>query len=129
MSYSEKILNNKTEYPFDKWRTYFYGDEEDEDSGMEQYTPENCDRARQIMDDLLEGLIHIGESAPEPAKVELFKVAVESLNKLNDKVGGLIETVEREELCDLFENICLSCGLTPEDYARGEGIADEWREW
>ena len=97
---------------------------------MEQYTPENCDKAQQIMDDLLEGLIRLGESAPEPAKIELFRIAIESLNELNDETGGsLIETVEREELCELFDNICLSAVLNPKDYAGGEGIADVWRDW
>ena len=130
MNYSEKILKHKVEYPFDKWRTYFYGNEEEEDGGMEQYTPEICDNAQQIMDNLLERLIRLGEKAPEPAKVGLFKVAVESLNELNDETGGsLIETGEREELCELFDNISVSAGLNPNDYADGAGIADEWRDW
>jgi hypothetical protein len=132
MSYSEEILKHKAEYPFDKWRTYFYGDEDDEeeDSGMEQYTPENCDKAQQIMDDLLSGLIQLGEKAPQSAKVELFRTAVESLNELNDETdGSIIETGEREELCELFDNISLSAGLNPKDYGGGEGIASEWRDW
>jgi hypothetical protein len=140
MNYSEKILRHQASYPFDKWKTYFHGaeeletdeggdDEEDEESGMKQYTPENCEAARKIMDDLLRGLIRVGETAPESAKVELFRVAVQSLNKLNNENLGLIETMEREELCDLFDRISLSAGLNPKDYAGGRGIADLWREW
>ncbi len=133
MNYPEKILQHKAAYPFEKWKTYFYGDEEldedDEESGMKQYTPENCDNARKIMDDLLDGLIRVGETAPESAKVELFRVAVQSFNRLNDENEGLIETGEREELCQIIDNISLSAGLNPKDYAGGEGIADLWRTW
>ena len=117
-------------YPFDKWREMFFPDPEDEESeGMEQYTQENCDNAKAIFDNLISGLKSIGENGAANDKVELFKIAVESLNDLNDKEEGLIETVEREDLCALIDQITIAAGLDPSDYADGEGLADEWRDW
>jgi len=52
-----------------------------------------------------------------------------SLNELDDKIDGLIETGEREDLCELIDQITIAAGLNPENYADGEGLADEWREW
>ncbi len=130
MIYSEKLLETKKEFPFDEWRTYFYPPkDEPELGGMEQYTKENCDSAQKIMDDLISDLIKIGEFAPKKDKENLFKIAVEGLNTLEDEESGIIETNEREKLCELFNHISLVAGLNPEDYADGEGIASEWREW
>ena len=109
-------------YPFTKWRESY-------NSGLEQYTEENCNKVKSIFDNLIEGLIIIGESAFKEEKVNLFKTAILSLNKLNDKIEGLIETGEREELCELIDQITRASGLNPKDFADGEGIADEWRDW
>jgi len=46
---------------------------------------------------------------------------------LNDSTE-IIETGEREELCELFNKISLSANLNPEDYGEVEGIASEWRD-
>lgn len=51
------------------------------------------------------------------------------MNNLNYKVPSLIETGEREELCDLYDRIFIESGLTPSFYGGGEGIASEWRSW
>ena len=130
MTYAEQLESTKQHYPFSKWRALFFPDPEDDESeGMEQYTQENCDVAAMIFDDLIHGLIIIGEHAPANEKEALFKVAVELLNDLADKVDALIETGEREDLCDLIDQITIAAGLRPEDYADGGGIADQWRSW
>jgi len=41
------------------------------------------DRAERILNDLVGGLIELGEAAPEAKKVSLFKTAVEALNVLD----------------------------------------------
>jgi len=78
---------------------------------------------------LIAKLVALGQGAYEKDKVELFKVAVLSLNKLNDEVEGLIETGEREDLCELIDQITIAAGMNPKNYAGGEGIADIWRDW
>ena len=118
MDYERRVHAVKKNYPFDRWF----------DNGLEQYTRANCDAARRIFDDLLSKLVGFGESAPARDKIACFKAAVEALNQLNDKTE-IIETGEREELCELIDDIGRAVGLNPEDYGGGEGIASEWREW
>lgn len=129
MTHDEKLEATKASYPFNNWRKMFHPKYEDGIDGMEQYTPENCDKAERILDELISSLINAGETLPEKDKVLLFKTAVESLNSLEEEVHGLIETGEREELCALFDEIATAAGLNPADYGDGEGIASEWREW
>jgi hypothetical protein len=38
-------------------------------------------------------------------------------------------TIEREDLCELTNTITEACGLNPDDYGSGEGLASEWRDW
>jgi hypothetical protein len=122
MAYHDGLLAVKQFYPFQRWK-------EKRQYGLEQYTDENCDTTKDIFDNLISGLIALGQKAPENDKVELFKIAVLSLNSLNEQEDGLIETGEREDLCELIDKITLASGLNPSDYADGERIADVWREW
>lgn len=122
MNYSQQLAAIKEDYPFEKWR-------ENYQHGLEQYTQENCDKAKRIFDHLIERLNSLGVNADPREKVELFKTAVLSLNRLNEEVEGLIETGEREDLCELIDRVAIAARLNPKDYGGGEGIADEWREW
>lgn len=121
MGYEEKLNQTRTSFPFRKWEERF-------DNGLEQYTKENRDRMQKIFENLIEGLIGISENAPEEEKVELFRIAIEATNEL-DEEESLIETEEREELCELTNVISIAAGLDPKNYGEGEGLASEWREW
>ena len=122
VNYQKKLLATKEAYPFVLWRKRY-------DYGLTQYTQGNCDKAKKVFDDLIDELINIGEQASEAQKVALFKKAILHTNKLNDQISGLIETEEREELCELTNRITIACGLDPHQYGGGEGLADEWRAW
>jgi hypothetical protein len=123
MSYEKKLMDIKQHYPFDLWRQAYAG-------GLLQYTEENCRKMRTIFDDLISGLIGIGEGASENDKVKLFQRAIERTNALNDENNGtLIETGEREDLCELTNLIGEACGIDPKKYGDGEGLATEWRDW
>jgi hypothetical protein len=97
------------------------------ENGMEQYTTENCERAENIISSLISEL----EKTPdltEARKVNLIKNAVLDFNKLNEVLDYcFIETGEREELCDIFDNIAETVGIDTQKY--DDGIASEWREW
>lgn len=123
LSYSERLNKTKEFYPFKSWRENFF------EYDMEQYTEENCNTAKQIFDDLIAELIEIGEDGNEQDKVKYFEKAVISLNDLENKEEGIIETGEREDLCELIDQITLAAGLNPKNYADGEGLADLWRDW
>lgn len=123
LTYSEKLNKTKALYPFEHWRESFFEYE------MEQYTEENCNEAKSIFDNLISKLITIGEHGSITEKEKCFEIAIKSLNELNEKDEGIIETVEREDLCELIDQITIAAGLNPKNYAEGEGIADLWREW
>jgi len=121
-TYQKTLIATKSFYPFGHWRRAYA-------LGLKQYTSENCNKAQQIFDNLINCLVYNGSSALKEDKIALFKTAVFSLNKLNDEVEGLIETGEREDLCALIDRIASAAGLNPKDFGEGAGIADEWRSW
>jgi len=123
MNYETNLLEVKEKYPFDTWKTYV-------EDGLDQYTEENCEAAKRIFDNLLSDLVTLGEEAREEDKLQKFQVAVEALNTLNDETdGSLIETGEREELCEFFNIIAVKARIDPSKYGDGEGPASEWRDW
>ena len=120
--YQNKLLAAKQFYPFEKWRASY-------NEGLTQYTKANCNKAKKIFDDLITSLIRLGENASEEQKIALFKTAILQTNQLNDAIEDLFETGEREDLCELTNQITIACGLNPDKYGEGEGLATEWREW
>ena len=71
----------------------------------------------------------MGVHAPEGKKIEAFRAAVIALNALNESDQSLIDTIAREDLCELCNVIATSAGIDPSDYGDGEGPASEWRDW
>jgi hypothetical protein len=63
-SYADRLNRWRNDFPFSEWRTNF-------EVGLEQYTQANCDRAERILNDLVDGLIGLGEAASEAKKVSL----------------------------------------------------------
>jgi hypothetical protein len=100
---------------------------EKRENDLKQYTVENCGRAEKIISNLISEL----EKSPdltEANKVIHIKNAVLDFNKLNEELNYcFIETGEREELCDIFDNIAESIGIDTKKYK--DGIASEWRNW
>ena len=123
MSYATDLEATKQTYPFDRWH-------EGLQHGLEQYTKENCDRTRAIFDTLIADLISLGADASDDEKLSKFEIAILALNDLDEELDNcLIETGEREDLCELCNTICEAAGMDPANYGDGEGPASEWREW
>lgn len=117
--YLKRLNETKHRYPFARWQ----------DSGLEQYTPEACASFVAVFDALVARLASTGEDAPESQKIAAFEAAVQALNKLNEEDVSLIETGEREDLCELCNLIATAAGIDPTKYGDGEGPASEWRDW
>jgi hypothetical protein len=117
--YRRRLVKTKERYPFARWAA----------SGLEQYTAEACRLFTAVFDELIEKLGALGEHAPEGEKIAGFQRAVEALNALNEKDESLIETGEREDLCELCNLIATAAGIDPREYGNGEGPASEWRDW
>lgn len=120
MDYKTNLLEVKEQFPFDDWKL--------SGQNMPEYSEENCEAAKRILDTLVSDLIALGEEAREEDKIHKFQIAVEALNTLNDETD-IIMTGEREELVDLFNLIAVKAGIDPDKYGGGEGLASEWRDW
>ena len=120
MNYSEKLNNCREKYPFKYWLEDFY-------DGIGLYTPENLKMVSAIFDSLIYSLIALGENTNELKKLTLFEVAVKKLNLIRKETPNLIETMEREEFCELLDLIAKEAGV--EFNGLEESIADKWREW
>ncbi|GGE95647.1 hypothetical protein [Pseudoalteromonas gelatinilytica] len=122
MRYQTSLESCKLNYPFDYWFSLYQ-------KGMGKYSEENCKRVRKIFDDLILCLQEVGENASEETKLFTFETAVESLNRIREERPYLIETNEREDFCELIDEIGIAAGLYVDSYADGQGIASLWRTW
>ena len=69
-------------------------------------------------------LARLPAQAPRRAKVAVIEQAVHAINEWNARVGpGVIETAERELLCEAIDRIGRAAGL------RGHGFAEASRDW
>ncbi len=117
--YRQKLNEVRQAYPFARWQA----------GGLEQYSPKACAAFVAVFDDLIATLADAGPAAPEGQKLAAFQTAIERLNRLNEEDESLIETGEREDLCELCNLIATAAGLDPAQYGDGEGPASEWRDW
>ena len=117
--YPAQLAAAKAHYPFARWQ----------ESGLDQYTPEACAAFVAVFDELIAQLAALGPDAPEDEKLACFQQAIEATNVLNEEDLSLIESGERDELCELTNRIALAAGLRPENYGGGEGPASQWRDW
>lgn len=117
--YIDGLHDTKAGYPFQRWA----------ESGLEQYDSETCSAFAEVFDVLIDELGQMGPDAIASAKLATFEKAVIALNTINAADERLIETGEREDLCELINTITLAAELDPTRYGDGEGLASEWREW
>jgi hypothetical protein len=89
------------------------------------YSKDDIQKCDDILRDFMKRLGGLEDSAPETTILHCVKKAVLDLNTLNDSVGGsLIETDQREDLCEYLLLAAQSAGLKRED-----DVTEEWREW
>lgn len=100
-------------------------DENDEEFDYEvEYTQKDIDKCGEILDNFIEDLKNSNKD--EKLIIKSVKKVILELNKLNDKCEGeLIETDQREDLCQFIEDASIVAGLTKPEY----DITEEWREW
>ena len=78
------------------------------------------------MDILVSHFSGVSNALDRVAALECVKMTVLKLNELNEGVDhGLIETVEREQICEFIIKTGANFGFNGED----EDITEEWREW
>ena len=87
---------------------------------------EAVEDSRAVHNETLQSLVDLG---PEPDKERVLAILgqyVEAFNALDEKYGYFIETVAREDICDMVAEMAEACGLTDVgcDELPGEG-----RDW
>ncbi len=96
--------------------------EDDVDCG---YTEENVVQCKLLMLQYLKALSKLSSPTDEEI-MEQVKELILALNDLDESTDySLIETDEREALCEVIQQSAVECGLSdPSD-----DITEEWREW
>lgn len=90
------------------------------------YTQKHIDKCSAILNEYLKGLSGISAENQSENILEVVKFAILKLNKLNDlSNGNLIETDQREDLCEFIITAANQAGLVCDD----NDITEEWREW
>jgi hypothetical protein len=80
--------------------------------------------ARRIIRETIDALLEIGSDAPAPLKLDVFRHCVQRFNRLDVEQGGFIETIEREDICELLDELAGLVDL--DDYEDGLTSAREW---
>ena len=89
--------------------------------GYTQIDIDNCDR---ILDAYFQSLQHAAYSSPAQI-LAAVQNTVEKLNELNKSCDGcLIETDQREDLCQLILTAAENAGLETD-----HDVTEQWREW
>ena len=97
-----------------------------EDGDSAPYAVADAERCSAILEEYLSYLF-VGErtNAEIIAQVE---ITVKALNELNSKCGcSLIETDERERICEIIIEAAKACGYQVPD--EDDDITFEWRDW
>lgn len=90
------------------------------------YTQAHIDRCQKILDAFFATLSKVGGGDRRDAIMAAVEKAVVDLNVLNDETGGgLIETDQREQLCEIITESAREAGLQTDTH----DITEAWREW
>jgi hypothetical protein len=90
------------------------------------YAQAQVDQCSAILDTYLDAVAQAPENNKNQAILEAVKTAVLDLNRLNEACeGSIIETDQREQLCEIIILAAGNAGLVSNEY----DITEEWREW
>lgn len=77
---------------------------------------------RQLFRDTIQALIDLGSEPRTRDSLRILRSCIQSLNAL-DEQHEFIDTIEREDLCEEFEEIAHAAGFGQ------DSVADRWRDW
>jgi hypothetical protein len=90
------------------------------------YTQQDVEQCGELLDRFFQSIEHISEQEKNAAILETVKTTVLGLNQLNDACDGrLIETDQREQLCEIIILTAREAGLVSSQ----DDITEAWREW
>jgi hypothetical protein len=106
------LLNFRAERPFGDWRRL--------------WPAAAVTRAREIFRDTIDQLIALGPKPTLAAAKPILQTCVERFNALDGTGGFVIETEEREDICEHFARMVHAAGLA--EYGSGD-LTEQWRDW
>ena len=109
---AKTLQEMQKETPFEGWRGFKDG--------------EALDDSQALYSDTIEALIGLGPTPDSAACLEILGGYVDAFNALDDKYGGFIATIEREDICETVANMALACGLPDTDC---DDVPGEGRDW
>nr|WP_321228142.1 hypothetical protein [uncultured Psychroserpens sp.] len=117
--FSKKILSFKLKTPTIEWRIR-------KNSGDNNFTDKGIDEIEVLLKNYVDILIKAIEKKNASVIYNSIKKVVKNISKINDENNFMIETIEREELCDFINNIVRQTGLNIDEKV---DLTEEWREW
>jgi hypothetical protein len=104
---------------------FMKSDEEEPDPDYDcGYTQSDVDNCTEIVDAFLDSVAE-KHALDEATILRAIQSTVEKLNMLNESCDGcLIETDQREDLCELILTAAKRGGLETD-----EDVTEQWREW
>ena len=89
------------------------------------YNTEDIESCKEILYTYLDSL-YVLENPTDDEIMKQVEIVILALNDLNEKTDyALIETGEREAICELIQESAIACGLNNYE----DDITEEWREW
>lgn len=89
------------------------------------YTKKDVAKYESILTQYLDSLSAL-DTPTDKDIMKCVKKAVVALNKLSEKTDyEMLETAERETICEIIQDAAIDCGLNSDS----EDITEEWREW
>ncbi len=87
------------------------------------YTEADVEECSKILEAHIDAISKVQD---RDSALKCVKTTVSKLNELNEKAGEeLIETDQREEICEYIIRAGFLLGINGED----EDVTEEWREW
>jgi hypothetical protein len=108
-----------------------------DDCFMDRLFPDAfLDRTETLLKEFVASVDQCSSSASDfPKVMRSVETLVVALNKVNEDFDhGVIETDEREELCEFIDEVIVARGIDIEALAAAQNcdpyeITDQWREW
>ena len=96
------------------------------EQGDETFTDKAINQAETILTGYLQILSMLTQQQKAAGIYNSVRKIVMAFNRFNEKNNGVIETIEREEICDFINSVVRTTGLPIEE---GIDLTAEWREW
>src|SRR5262249_27081552 len=83
-----------------------------------------ADAARKLLKDAATKLEKLGPRATRKTKRAVLRDCIRAFNRLNEEHDHWIESIERDDICEHFDQLARIAGFADEPH-----LADEWRDW